>query len=201
MPDDYVSEVLPSTGEKLQVTINKEYAYEVLDSIMEAYLNNEPPYNLYTTHLLHDPRRMPKTLERGTKDHAMLLFNVCYYMCGGIKSNGAFPRMAALYDDMPELFNCEAVQNIDEEIITQALTDHGLGFQQTVAKQWPENSRRLQEHFDGDPRNIFNGVTNYEQSLALAQNDHKDNGFLDCARPTLSLATSGRSQYIAAKPF
>lgn len=187
VPDDYVSEVLPRNGEKVQLTINKEHAYEVLDAIMEAYLNNEPPYNLDSTRLPHDPRHMPKTLELGTKDHAMLLFNVCYYMRGGIKSNDAFRRMSALYDDFPELFNCETVQNIDEATIVQALTDHGLGFQQTVAGQWFENSRRLQEHFDGDPRNIFNSVSDYNQSLALVQNDHKGNGFLGFQKKMTSM--------------
>ena len=178
VPDDYVPEVLPNTGEKLTITVNKEHAYEVLDTLMQAYETNAPPYNLDRVRLPHDPRHMPKTLERGGVDHAMFLFNVCYYMRGGIKSNDAVKRMANIYDEWPDLFNCETVQNFDEETIISILSSHGLGFQKTVAKQWIENSQRMLEKFDGDPRKIFDGVENYEQSQELVQNDSKGNGFL-----------------------
>lgn len=178
IPEDYVPEVLPSTGEKLNITVNQEHAYQVLDRLMEAYKNNAPPYNLDRARLPHDPRHMPKTLDRGSVAHAMFLFNICYYMRGGIKSNDAVKRMAGIYDERPDLFNCEAVQNVDATTIIEVLSNHGLGFQKTVADQWIKNSQRMLECFDGDPRNIFKGVETYEQSQELIQNNGKGNGFL-----------------------
>ncbi len=177
IPEDYIPEVLPSNGERLMVTVDKAHAYPILDRLMEAYADNEPPYNLDRVRLPHDPRHMPETLERGSVDHAMFLFNVCYYMRGGIKSNDAVKRMAAIYDNYPELFNADYAQGFGREELKKILGAHGLGFQDAVAGQWIENSRRLQELYDGDPRNIFQGVETYAQSQELIQNQ-KGKGFL-----------------------
>jgi endonuclease III len=177
IPDDYVPEVLPPTGERLVVTIDKAHAYPILDTLLEAYANNEPPYNLDRARLPQDPRHMPASLERGSTDHAMFLFNVCYYMRGGIKSNDAVRRMATIYDDHPELFNCEYAQLVQTNELEEILTTHGLGFQKAVAKQWIENSRRLQTEYEGDPRRIFDGVTSYEQSQERIQNQ-RGQGFM-----------------------
>lgn len=177
VPNDYIPEVLPNNGEKLSITVNKQHAYPILDKLLEAYHNNEPPYNLDRVRLPHDPRHMPRTLEHGSVDHAMFLFNVCYYMRGGIKSNDAVKRMASIYDDFPELFNCDYARNFSDSDLQLILKDHGLGFQASVSKQWIENSRRMQEQFDGDPRNIFEGVKSYEQSQELIQNK-SGKGFL-----------------------
>lgn len=177
-PDTYIPEVLPSNGEKLNIIVDKERAYPILDTLLNAYVQNQPPYNLDRVRLPHDPRHMPKTLERGTVDHAMFLFNVCYYMRGGIKSNDAMKRMATVYDDYPQLFNCEFAKDFSETDLQTILKEHGLGFQGTVAKQWVENSRRMLERFEGDPRNIFSDVTDYDQSLELVQNDRRGKGFV-----------------------
>ncbi|MDB5160078.1 MAG: hypothetical protein JWO99_341 [Candidatus Saccharibacteria bacterium] len=185
VPADYIPEVLPNTGEVIQVTVDKEHAYPILDELLRAYANNEAPYNLDRVRLPHDPRHMPETLEYGSRDHAMFLFNVCYYMRGGIKSNDAVKRMSAVYDDHPALFDPEYVRGLSmsedmEGILNQeiqgVLKAHGLGFQATVAGQWIENSWRMKEYED-DPRNIFNGVTTYEQSQELIQNK-KNKGFI-----------------------
>lgn len=176
--DDYVHEVLPYDGKKLDITVNKDHAYEVLDTLLSAYAAGAPPYNMDRVRLPHDPRHMPETLERGGRDHATFLFNVCYYMRGGIKSNDAVKRMARVYDDHPELFNCEVAQEFNQETLAKILGNHGLGFQKAVAKQWVENARRLYEQYDGDPRNIFADVSTYEESQEKVQNDGKGGGFL-----------------------
>jgi len=170
IPEDYIPEVLPPSGEKLDITIHKDHAYPLLDRLLDAYGRSEPPYNLDSVRLPHDPRHMPETLEQGSVDHAVFLFNVCYYMRGGIKSNDAVKRMAKVYDNHPELFNCAYAQSYDAPALETILKNHGLGFQGTVARQWIENARRLQERYEGDPRNIFDGVSTYEQSQELIQN-------------------------------
>lgn len=177
VPFDYAPEVLPSSGEKLKVVIDYEHAYGVLDTLMDAYEHNAPPYNLDRARLPHDSRHMPETLERGSVDHAMFMFNVCYYMRGGIKSNDAVKRMSRVYDSHKELFDCKSVQDFSSSQIEEILKSNGLGFQKTVAKQWIENSRRMLEQYDGDPRNIFDGVKSYTESQKLIQNDGKGNGF------------------------
>ncbi len=178
IPDDYVSEILPPSGKKLEVSVNKTHAHQVLDTLMTAYESSAPPYDQDRVRLPHDPRHMPETLERGSVDHAMFLFNICYYMRGGIKSNDAVKRMSTIYDAHPQLFNCEQVLAYKPAEIAEVLTHHGLGFQETVSQQWLENSQRMLTRYDGDPRKIFDTVTTYEQSQALIQNDGKGKGFM-----------------------
>jgi hypothetical protein len=159
------------------VIIDKDHAYPILDTLLSAYTENKPPYNLDRARLPHDPRHMPKTLEYGSLDHAMFLFNVCYYMRGGTKSNDAVKRMSTVYDEYPELFNCEYASTFDKVDLEAILKAHGLGFQKTVAKEWVDNSKRMLKTFDGDPRNIFSGVNSYEQSQERIQNK-RGNGFI-----------------------
>jgi hypothetical protein len=142
IPAGFVPEVLPNRQSKYVITIDKEHAYPILDNLMEAYTSNASPYNLDRVRVPQDPRHMPKTLERGSVDHAMFLFNVCYYMRGGIKSNDAVKRMSAIYDAHPELFNADFARTFDSNELQAILKENGLGFQATVANQWIENSRR-----------------------------------------------------------
>ncbi len=175
---NHVPEVLPPTKEQLKIEVHREHAFEVLDTLMDAYAQNAYPYNLDSTRLPHDPRHMPETLQLGSVDHAMFLFNVCYYMRGGIKSNDAVRRMSRVYNAHPELFDCEFAQGVDPDELAGVLTEHGLGFQKTVSRQWVENSRRMVERAQGDPRKLFENVDDYEQSLKVVKNDGKGNGFL-----------------------
>lgn len=163
---------------QLEITINYEKAFEVLDRLMAAYRAQAFPYDQDRVRVPQDPRHMPQTLEYGSTDHAMFLFNSCYYMRGGIKSNRAFVCLSRVYDAHPELFNCETASTIPVEYIEQILTENGLGFQKTVAAQWVENSRRMHELYDGDPRKIFDDVDSYNKSLEKIQNKGKGTGFI-----------------------
>jgi len=200
-PEDYVPEILPGTGNALKVTINKEHAYEVLDRLITAYEANEAPYSYDRTRVPQDPRHMPQTLERGTTEHAMFFFNTCYYMRGGIKSNDAVQRLSGIFDEWPELFNAETAQYFDVEVLKEILTQHGLGFQPTVAPQWIENARRLHENFDGDPRNLFDEDSTYEQSQKRIQNDGKGNGFIGFQEKMTSMIIYYLMDENLIKPF
>ncbi|MBQ69692.1 hypothetical protein CL689_06500 [Candidatus Saccharibacteria bacterium] len=178
IPENYTPEVLPPTGEPLRIEVDYERAFAVLDALMEAYEKKALPYSLDRVRLPHDPRHMPKFMERGSVDHANFLFNVCYYMRGGIKSNDAVKRMAAVFDQRPDLFIPEVARDASIDEIIEVLSANGLGFQKTVAGQWVENARRLAERYDGDPRRIFDDVRDYETSQQRIQNDGKGNGFL-----------------------
>lgn len=175
--DAYISEVLPPTGEAIDIHVDKEQVALVLGRLVHAFTNNLPPYNQDHVRLPQDPRHMPQTLERGGRDHANFLFNVCYYMRGGIKSNDAFKRMGEIYDEWPELYDTEIAKDFQQDEIVRILSDHGLGFQKTVAGQWVKNAQRLHDKYDGDPRNIYDGVDNYEAAVKLTKN-HRGEGFI-----------------------
>lgn len=182
-------EVLPSTGEKLEIVVNHERVHDVLSTLMEAYESKEFPYGLDSVRLPHDPRHMPQSLPYGGPEHAMFLWNLCYYMRGGIKSVEAVKRLAKVYEARPDLFRCDVAAQAEQSEIIDALKAAGLGFQETVSRQWKENSRRLQEEWGGDPRNLFEGVNSYDEALSRIKNDQRGGGFSGFQEKMTSMIT------------
>ncbi|MGY4893269.1 MAG: hypothetical protein ACO1N2_01080 [Candidatus Saccharimonadota bacterium] len=179
---DGVPERLSQKPDTVRMVVNNERVEEVLGTLMDAYREQHYPYHLDKVRVPQDERHMPQSLERGTKEHAMFLWNVCYYMRGGTKSTFAVQMMSELYEGRPDLFDCEQVALRSEPYdIEFALKSHKLGFQETVAKQWIENSWRMILQYDGDPRNIFKDLGTdapYETLVSRVKNDNKGGGFM-----------------------
>lgn len=189
LPDDWEPEIKGPAPKDLEVVIDQERVDYVLGTLLDAYDLGQYPYNQDHVRLPHDPRHMPKTLERGTRDHAMLLWNVCYYMRGGIKSVDAFKRLSSMYDDRPDLFKPELACKTDPAEIADELKQHGLGFQGTVSQQWVVNSQRLTDRYEGDPRKIFTDIETYDDCLALIKNQSKERGFIGFQEKMTSMIT------------
>ncbi len=189
---DWVSEVRPNKPGFPRIEVDSARVDEVLDTLVEAHANNEYPYNRPDVIVPQIPENMPKTLIRDTKAHANFFFNVCYYMRGGIKSVDAVKRMGEMFDEYPELFDNKYVyerlkyDSWDEyenkefliEEIASVLSKFGLGFQFATARSWVENAERLHTKYDGDARNIFHGVSDYDTCAERIVNDNKGNGFI-----------------------
>ncbi len=94
-----------------------------------------------------------------------------------------------MYDECPDVFRCEVAATLDEPDIAALLKKHGLGFQERVAEEWIGNAQRLLERFEGDPRNIFNGVDSYETCLGHIQNKGKGKGFVGFQEKMVSMIT------------
>lgn len=189
IPPDWQPEVLPPTGKPIPIVLNQDRVDQVLGTLMDAYESNQFPYNQDSVRLPQDARHMPKTLQRGTKEHAMFFWNSCYYMRGGIKSVDALKRMSAIYDSRPELFDCEVAAVTPSENIRDVLRTNGLGFQDTVSRHWVINSRRMRKRYDSDPRNIFSGISNYEDCVDAIKNDGKGGGFHGFKEKMVSMIT------------
>ena len=166
-------------GKLLEIVVDYEKTDQVLDILLRQYHSNDYPYNLETTKVPHHPDHMPEHMPRGGKEHASFLWNACYYMRGGIKSVEAFKRLSKMYDnpDTRYLFDLSKAQYADPAAIDAGLKESGLGFRTAVSGQWIENAKRMTERYDGDPRNIFKDVRDYDEALDLIRNDGKGGGF------------------------
>lgn len=178
IPPDYVPELVHRESVPFDITINQDRVDQVLGRLMWQYKGEQFPYNLDSTRVPQDPRHMPEHFVRGDLDKAMFLWTVCYYMRGGTRSVEAVKRLTPLYNERYELFDCSVAANVDPEVIANELTKKGLGFQEKVSNAWVENAKRMQEQWGGDPRNIFDGVTTYDESLARVMNDKNGGGFI-----------------------
>lgn len=163
---------------RLPIEVHRERVEQVLGALVDAYSNNNYPYNLDRVRVPQHPDHMPPSLELGTKEHAMFLWTSCYYMRGGIKSVDAFKRLGAMYEAAPGVFDASISMHMDPEEIALLLKKYQLGFQDAVSKQWVENAGRLMERCDGDPRAIFDSIGTYDEALSKIKNDHKGNGYL-----------------------
>lgn len=173
MEVDWEPELKKPKGDELRMVVNQDRIDEVLGALVEAYENNEYPYNLDSTRVPQDERHMPPSLERGTVEHAMFFWNLCYYMRGGTESTTAVIYLSKLYEDRPDLFNCEGILDSSPEDIERELKSHGLGMQRDNSRHWYKNAERMLELYDGDPRKIFEDTGDYEVVLKRIANKGK----------------------------
>lgn len=182
-------ERLSQKPDTLVIKENRDHAYAVLDTLSSAYFNHQYPYSLESTQVPQDEKNMPTTLERGGRDHAMFLWNVCAYMRGGTQSGFAVSALGKLYDKRPDLFLPETVLAVSQDEIADELSSVGLGFQYTAAKQWHQNSSLLLEKYEGDPRKVFDGVQDYDELVDRVKNKGpKKGGFLGFREKMTSMA-------------
>lgn len=163
----------------------------MIEDVLHLYRNNLDPFNRPGARLPQDPRHLPKTLKLGTIEHRWYLWAANYYMRGGVDSNEAFVMLSRVYDAHPEYFDpFYVVAELDIEDLRAALVAAGLKWSKNkVPEFWFENARRMINLYDGDPANIFKGITTYDEACARIQNDHRGGGFKGFQKKMVSMVT------------
>jgi endonuclease III len=166
-----------ATENNIKITINSG-AYDMLDILVDSYRKRLPPYDEVVLPQEFKPDSLrPDGIYHDTPRHCMYFWMACGYMSGRIKSDVAFKRMTEIFDERPELFDCQTLAQTDPSIIAEVLRNHGLGRQNKVATNWVENAQKLVDRYDGDPRNIFTGNPSYDDCVSRIKNENGGNGF------------------------
>ena len=110
----------------MNILVNSERAEFVFDKLLARYYAKQFPYNLPGVHSPTIPENLPKTLKRGTREHALYLFCLCCFMRGGIESDTATIALSRLYDRHPALFLPENDLMVTDEIAEIVGSDHPL---------------------------------------------------------------------------
>jgi hypothetical protein len=132
---------------------------------------------------------LPQSLEWGSREHALFLFAVCYWMRGGIQSATAIRALTKLYGMVPGLFLPESGEPIETLVLAAIFKVVGLGFNaEQIADIWKDNLARLSKTWGGDPRNIFSGIATYEEACERIQNKGKK-GFRGFQEKMVSMLT------------
>jgi len=164
------------TGANLKITVNPN-AYEILDTLVDSYKNQRPPYDEAVLPQDYKPDSLQFGGEYyGSSRHAMYFWNMCSYMQGGVKTRQAFKRMTDIFNDNPEFFDCQLLSQFEPYDVSDKLADYRLGRQHSVADHWVKNAKSLLEKYDGDPRNIFEGANSYEDCVERIKKNG-ENGF------------------------
>jgi hypothetical protein len=162
----------------MTIVVNHSRALVVLDALMARYEANGLPYSADHVRLPQDARHLPRGLSRDPVRHAMFFFNLCYWMRGGTSSVDAAIKLGRLFTRHPDFFDAPVAAQFSEERLVLPLTNVGLtGMINSARVFWPENARRLNAQYNGDPRQIFTGITTYEQLVKRAKNNGKGGGF------------------------
>ena len=171
------------------LTVNPGRIEEVFGRLLRAYLENEFPYNQPEAVVPQLPEFLPKSFEWGGREHALFLFALCYWMRGGSQSDDATRSLTKFYNVHHRIFLPEHWEEIDSPTLMRELGNFGLGYNATqVSVGWKENLKRLHELWNSDPRNIFKGISTYEEACERIQNK-KGQGFYGFQEKMVSMIT------------
>lgn len=163
----------------MRVVIDWPRVDAVLVPLVLAYREKTYPFSLPDVHPPQIDANLPKTLVRGSRDHALWLFKLCYYMRGGVDSNTAAKLMARLYDEhAPALFDPRRAMELSPPIIAAILRSYGLGINsEQHGRFWVANSAELVKYWKGNPVNVLLDVTDYEVACKRIIRNGDNRGF------------------------
>ncbi len=154
-----------------EIFVDKERAVVIFDRLRALYLSKEYPFNQPLATSPTIPENLPQSLETGTREHALFLFMLCYWMRGGIKSHTATKQLSRLYEADPDIFLPESVHRLAENRLAVGFRSVGLGFNaDEIAGIWLGNLIKIANEWEGDPRTLFAGISTYEEGCERIQN-------------------------------
>ena len=172
----------------MEVIVNWERVKFVFDTLIAAWEKKDFPYNLPKAKPPQD-ENMPKTLERGGLREALKYFYDCLYMRQDMSDTG-MGLLSRLYDDHSWLFYPPAMLKLKAEEVEEYLKQYGRAFHaKENARYWVENTRRLVEHWGGDPRNIYASGDYWEicKKVGRETKGYEDIGFFGFKRKMTSM--------------
>lgn len=164
----------------MHIETNYELAKVVFGILLEARKQRRYPYDRPALPQL----RIPPEVRANPLLHRRLLKFACNWMRGAIRSDYAIKQTIALYFEWPELLDPRIAKAMDPADIAPVLERKINYHTVQIAGIIVENARRLDEVWDGDPRNIFLGVTDPDEARRRLigkkkqQNDPREQGFI-----------------------
>ncbi|MEK7094403.1 MAG: hypothetical protein AAB903_03645 [Patescibacteria group bacterium] len=171
------------------IVVDKERTREVLGRLHQAYIQKLYPFNQPEAVPPQIKKNIPPVLVWGSREHALFLFALCYWMRGGIKSHTATHHLTKIYNAHPDIFLPEQVDRLSQEMLINILGKTGLNFNvRDTSNGWLKNARRLRDMWGSDPRTLFSGIDTYEAACDRIQNRSKT-GFHGFQEKMVSMIT------------
>lgn len=155
--------------------INHDRADAVLDALAYRHNNGLYPYNKSLDVL---PQEAYDLFTYGSKEHAMFLFNLCYYMRGGIQSDEAARKYVKIYKKHKHLFRASYFRSTKEARLKELADEVYLVLQRnelnytarSTSYGWVWNAHKLFHHWQGNPARLFDNISSYEQACDIIKN-------------------------------
>ncbi|MBI1960755.1 MAG: hypothetical protein HYS43_00545 [Candidatus Liptonbacteria bacterium] len=169
--------------------IDERKARVVFGRLLAAYSRKEHPFDQPKATSPAIPENLPRSLGTGTREHALFLFMLCYWMRGGIKSHTATRQLSRLYENNPGIFVPEFASPLTVDHLTAEFRGVGLGFNaEEIAGIWIGNLVKIADEWNCDPRTLFDGIATYEEACERIQN-RKGSGFRGFQKKMVSMLT------------
>lgn len=153
------------------------------------YLMKKYPYDLPEATPPQIRENLPRGLVWGSRQHACFLFTLCYWMRGGIDSHTAIRALTRLYEAIPSIFDPGNELLYSSADLPAEFKKVGLGYNASeIASAWRENWRKIVTEWGSDPRNLFKGISTYEEACARIQRRGKS-GFKGFQEKMVSMLT------------
>ncbi|GMU74196.1 MAG: hypothetical protein AMXMBFR44_3940 [Candidatus Campbellbacteria bacterium] len=151
------------------LSVDWKRAGEIFPILLHALERRKYPYRWAFPP--HAPAKLPRTMPRGSIEHANFLFCSCYYMRGRIRSDTAIQNLASVYLRHPKIFDPAWIAKRNPKYavreVRRALRENGLGRNcKENSRFWVLNFRKLYEHWSGDVRKLLRGARSYEDICA-----------------------------------
>ncbi len=173
----------------MALKVDHERARTVFDRLVAAYSRREYPFNQPEAALPQAEENLPRGIVLRSRQHALFLFALCYWMRGGVESGTAARQLSRLYEGLPWIFLPESARILDRGLLAACFSEVGLGFNaRQIAALWKMNLETLASRWGGDPRNLFKGISTYEEACARIQRKGT-NGFGGFQEKMVSMIT------------
>lgn len=188
---------------KKLLAFNEKTALEIFKILDFAWRNKQ---GVFKDAVLPEDLWVPKEWDSfSDAEKANFLFFAALPMRGGLVSEDPFKWVCALRNKFPDLFNPRIVavdfppERIEESfrIITSEILSNGsigksgggsFGYQTAEhARHWHKNATALNSYWGADIRNVFWGVTEFEEAFRRIDHKRTETGFKGMRRKIFSL--------------
>lgn len=145
---------------------------EVFGILLEMLRNNEYPFSLKDELSPQSRRNFPPTMEWGSVPHQVLLLNGCLFMKRS-QSLTSWRALRSIFELKPKYFDPKLVADYAKEELATDFKRIGLHQPEQSALWWIDNLHRLNEKWDGVPKNILWNVSDFQIACERILHDDK----------------------------
>ncbi|MDE2071437.1 MAG: hypothetical protein KGI70_01725 [Patescibacteria group bacterium] len=158
-----------------QIEVDYPRIRDVCALLIESLRQHKFPYNV-----TKPPQEyVPAEIRADPLVHALVLFGTCHFMRGTIQSDFAIRQMVKIWRTHPELFDPVflSTKQATKQYVFDRLKPFLMYRLFEIPKLWLGNFKRLERDWSGDPRRIFDGVTNADEMYRRVVNKNSSSKY------------------------
>jgi len=154
----------------MRVKVNRNAVVELLDVLLARWRTTPRQYPFNRKDAILPQTTLPANLRENKRVLACFYFYACVYMRGGIESLQAFAALVRIWKKYPHLFEPAYAAMLPPDYVQSILKEYIGWDSRAASRYWVENSRRLMQHWSGNPLLLVSGARSYNEALRRVKN-------------------------------